>query len=525
MHAARHRRALPARLLTAAAATVVGVVSAAAPAAATQGPRPQWSMGGYDLANSRWNPLERSLRPSTVGDLAVKWAIASGDVSATPAVVDGAVYVPDWNGTFRKLDARTGRVLWSRSVAEYTGVAGTVSRTSPVVVGGTVYIGTQLGARLLAIDTRTGDLRWSTVLDEHPAAVLTQSPVVHNGVVYQGVSSQEEAFAADPAYPCCTFRGSMAAVDARTGAIRWKTPTIPDQGPGTDIFSGAAVWGSTPAVDPASGTVYITTGNNYEMTQRARDCQAAGGKPADCLPAWNRINSIIALDLRTGAVKWSTGQDRFDAWNVACIPGLPPNNCPPIPGPDHDFGDGAHLFTIAGPDAHPRRAVGAGQKSGEYWMLDATTGAVLWSAAAGPGSALGGIEWGSASDGRRIFFTETNYDRLPYRLPDGQTIDYSSFGALDVATGRVLWQVPEPHGGMALGAVTTAGGVVYAGSLNGYMYAIDAATGKVRWEHQAGGSSAAGPAVVDGSVYWGNGYARFGTPGTTFYAFAVPRRP
>jgi polyvinyl alcohol dehydrogenase (cytochrome) len=479
-------------------------------------------MGGRDHSNTRSNPTEQAIGPSTVGELVTDWTVSTqGDVSATPAVVDGAVYFPDWGGTFWKVDAESGEVIWSRSVPEYVGIADTVSRASPAVMGDTVYIGTQAGGILLAIDTETGDLRWSTPMDPHPEAVLTSSPVVYEGIVYQGVSSQEFLLAGEPEYDCCTFRGSLVAVDAATGEILWKSYTLPDQGPGGDIFSGASVWGSTPTIDPESSTVFVGTGQNYSIPQSASECQDNGGTPEECLPPWNAKDSIVAMDMTTGEIKWSTGPSRFDAWNLACLPGFPPNNCP-NPGPDHDTSDGTHLYTIPGPDGQSRRAVGAGQKSGEFWMLDAATGEIIWSASVGPGSVLGGIEWGTANDGERIFFAETNGDGAPYQLPSGETIDHSSFGALDAATGQLLWQVPEPRGGLAVGPATTANGVVYYGALNGWMYALDAATGELLWEFQGAGSSNAGPAIVDGRVYWGNGYQRIQTPSTTFYAFALP---
>lgn len=529
MSAIPHLSRRPYRWLAGVAVAVLvgGLLPDSAPAAPADHTRKgQWTMGGFDYANSRSNPVERTIGTRNADELALKWtATTSGDVSATPAVVDGAVYFPDWGGTFWKVDARTGEAIWSRSVADYTGVARAVSRTSPTVVGDTVYIGTQRGARLLAIDTETGDLRWQQTMDEHQYAILTQSPVVYQGVVYQGVSSDEEIAVVNPDLPCCTFRGSLVATDAETGEVLWKTYTISEQGEGTDVFSGAAVWSGVPAIDPQTDTIYITTGNNYEIPQSAMECQQAGGTPAECLPEWNMIDSFIALDADTGEIRWRTGQNRFDSWNLGCIPGAPaPNNCPVLVGPDHDFADGAHLFTIPGPDDEPRKAVGAGQKSGEYWMLDATTGEVLWSAATGPGSALGGIEWGTATDGERIYFAQNNADRQEYELPDGQVIDYASYGALDPATGEVLWQIAEPNQGEAPAAVSTANGVAYFCSLTGHMYAIDAATGTVLWQYLGEGSCNAGPAIVDGTVYWGNGYAKIsGTRSTTFYAFSVPR--
>ncbi|MFC6023303.1 PQQ-binding-like beta-propeller repeat protein [Plantactinospora solaniradicis] len=518
------RRAVGASALAMACVVALAPVVHAPPASARDGAR--WAMGGHDISNTRSNPTEQLLDPSTVGGLEVDWTVTtSGDVSATPAVVDGAVYFPDWGGTFWKVDAESGEVIWSRSVPEYTGIAGTFARTSPVVAGDTVYIGTQAGGRLLAIDTETGDLRWNTAMDPHPDAILTSSPAIYEGVIYQGVSSLEFLQAGDPAYDCCTFRGSLVAVDAATGEVLWKSYTLPEQeGPGGDIFSGASVWGSTPTIDPESNTVFVGTGQNYSIPQTAQECQSNGGTPQECLPPWNAKDSILAMDRTTGEIKWSTGPSRFDAWNLACIPGFPPNNCP-NPGPDHDTSDGTHLFTIPGPDGQPRRAVGAGQKSGEFWMLDAATGEIIWSASVGPGSVLGGIEWGTANDGERIFFAETDYDREPYELPNGETIDYSSFGALDAATGEIVWQVPEPHGGLAVGPATTANGVVYYGSLNGYMYALDATNGALLWQYQGAGASNAGPAIVDGTLYWGNGYQRLGPTSTTFYAFSLPAGP
>ncbi|HEX6470561.1 MAG TPA: PQQ-binding-like beta-propeller repeat protein [Streptosporangiaceae bacterium] len=528
----RVRRPLAAAALAACALAAPATFSGAA-ATASGGDAQGWPVGGHDLANTRSNPFESAIGRSAVQRLAVKWSAATqGEISATPAVVDGAVYFPDWAGFFTKLDARTGRVIWSRRVSDYTGVAGDVSRTSPAVSHGFAYIGDQggalgAGARLVAVDVTTGRAVWTKVVESHPTAVLTQSPIVFGGVVYEGVASQEEAAAGTAGYQCCTFRGSLDALDAATGRLRWKTYTVPDNGGAPGGYSGAAIWGGTPAIDPAHGRIYVTTGNNYEVPQSAKDCQDAGGSAADCLSPDDHINSILALDLATGAIKWAAGPRRFDDWNGGCIPGFPPDNCPNDPGPDFDFGDGPHLFAIHS-GGRVREVVGAGQKSGEYWTVDAATGEVLWSAAAGPGGFNGGIQWGSATDGTRIYLAEADSTQAPYTLKDGRTVTSGSVAALDPATGRILWQVADPAGGSDTAAVTTANGVVYAGSLTGRMFALDATTGAVLWQFQGQGPSAAGPAVVDGTVYWGNGYPNrliipsVGSP-SVFYAFAPGR--
>jgi polyvinyl alcohol dehydrogenase (cytochrome) len=460
-------------------------------------------------------------------------------------VVGGAVYVPDWGGYLNKLDAATGASIWSRQISDYTGIPNDVARAAPAVVGNTLYLGDQgtqpfssNGGYLAAVNATTGAPVWTTRVDSHPFAILTAGPLVHNGVVYQGVASSEEGAAANGSYPCCTFRGSVVAVDAATGALRWKTYTIPDNGgvpcesqsPASGCgYSGGAIWGTTPAVDPASNTLYVTTGNNYTVPDSVKTCQANGGTAGECHSADNHFDSVLALDAGTGQVKWATGVQQFDDWNVACIFGSP-NNCPTNPGPDYDFGSGPNLFTVNQKNGSKRLMVGAGQKSGQYWTLDAATGQILWSQAAGPGSTLGGIEWGPAVDSKRIYVAEENFDGVPYKLPSGETITSGSWAALDPASGRIIWQVADPShnafgGGNALGPVAAANGILFAPSMSGDFYALDAETGQTLWRYHPGGAAISGASIVDGVVYWGDGYTHLGIPGwlgsTTFYAFSL----
>lgn len=487
-----------------------------------------WTTNGHDLANTRSNPDETTISPDNAEKLAVKWEYTTnGDVSATPAVVGGAVYFPDWGGYLHKVNAKTGEKIWSQRVSDYTGIESSLSRTSPTVVGDTLYIGDATTAILMAVDTTTGELEWTRQLDSHSEAILTQAPVVHDGVVYQGVSSTESEAAADPDYPCCTFRASANAVDAKTGEVLWSEFTVPDNGGEPGGYSGGAIWG-TPAIDPDTETIYFTTGQNYQVPQSVIDCESEGKEPHECYADDNHIDSVLALDMSTGETKWSSGARLFDAWNASCVPGLPPNNCPISEGPDYDFGEGSHLFTIH-QDGVERRVIGAGQKSGEYWLLDAETGDVVWSAAPAPGGKIGGIMWGTAYDGERIYLNEANFDKKTYTMADGTTTSGSSFAALDPATGEILWQIADPGDGITWGALTAANGVLYASSTSGHMYAIDGATGEVLWEYEGPYSSMAGPAVVNGTAYWGNGYAKFdylpGVTGSTttgtFYAFSV----
>lgn len=534
---------LSALLLTLGALAILAGV--AMPAAAEDGNR-DWTMGGRDYGNTRFQDKEKGIGVDNVGHLALKWRLAThGDISATPAVADGAAYVPDWAGYLYKVNARTGTVIWERKLNAYAGMpADSVSRASPAVDGGTVYLGTQMGARLLAIDTATGALRWARAMDSHPLAILTQSPIVKNGVVYQGVASLEEGAAADPGYPCCTFRGSINAVDAATGRLLWKTYMLPDNGGVPGGYSGGAVWGSTPAFDQSGdqGTLYITTGNNYTVPQVSQDCQAAGGTMSDCLAPSDHVDSIVALNPKTGAIKWATGVQGFDAWTVACIVGFPPGsgNCPALAGPDFDFGSGPNLFRVkvAG---KPTNLIGAGAKSGVYWALDAATGAIVWSNAAGPGSTLGGIEWGTATDGSRIYLAEANFNHAPNAV-DGGMSPAGSFAALDAATGATIWEKavpirPFPFGlpfnlgfplAAPLGPVSVANGVMYGETMDGHHVALDAATGATLFDFAGAGSAIGGAAISEGVVYWGNGYGRLipglFQPGNELYAFSIEGR-
>jgi polyvinyl alcohol dehydrogenase (cytochrome) len=489
------------------------------------------------------------INPQNVVHLAPKWTFTThGDVSAVPAVVGGAVYFPDWGGYLNKVNASTGQLVWQTKIDSYLndlGITGAASRAAPAVVGNTVYLGDQNGGHLFAVNATTGQLLWRTTVDSHPFSILTAGPLVANGIIYQGVASLEEGAAANGRYPCCTFRGSVVAVRASTGEVLWKTYMLPDNGgvpcttqgdstqdPPVPIsgcgYSGAAVWGTTPAYDPASNTLYVGTGNNYTVPDSVKTCEANGGTPGDCLSPDDHVDSIVAMDASTGQIKWSTGTGKFDDWNVACIPfpGGSPNSCPANPGPDYDFGSGPQLFTIKKPNGQSQLVVGAGEKSGEYWAMDAATGQILWSQAAGPGSSLGGIEWGPATDGRRIYVAEENFYGIPYKLPSGQQITGASWAAIDPTTGKILWQTPDPSGGpTALGPVTVADGVLYAPSMSGKVYALDANNGKILWSYTTPGAAIGGAAVVNGNVYWGNGYSHLGIPGwngsTTFYDFTI----
>ncbi len=482
--------------------------------------------------------------PSTfdVKNLKPKWTFtAKGEISARASVVNGVAYFPDWAGYIWAVNANTGAAIWSRPLSGYGLPAGTVSRTTPAVANGIIYLGTQAGAYLIAINAQNGQLVWKTQLEStDAAAIISASPVVELGIVYTGVASLVEG-ASLYGYTnvaASNARGSVVAVDAFFGHVLWKTYTVPTG------YTGGGVWGSNLVVDLLRGTVFAGTGDNYTApTDPAyAACLKKGGTPASCISPNNYTDAILALDMWTGKVKWGTrlmnwNQQAYgvangtDFWNVDCSLasfGLGANGpqCPPNAGPDYDFGSAPNEITyLSGWTL--KTIIGAGQKSGLYYALDPDTGALLWQNQVGPGSSLGGMEWGSATDGTRIYVSIADLYGIPY---NNGTIHAGSWSALDPATGKTLWQVADPNGAIDIGPLAVANGVVYAPSMAGSataptMLALDASSGKTIWSFAAGSSVVAGATVVGNTVYWGSGYTHLPIPGFTtnnkFYAFSV----
>ena len=538
-------------------------------------------MYGGNVCNTRAGLASDPITPQTVSRLGVKWKFkAAGDISITPAVVGGQVYVADWGGMLYRLDAATGQTVWSASVADIVGASadggsdasasvdsgvvdggavdsgladgseqdaasspegndaavvgegvmglranlGLVIRGTPVVTNGLVIFGVGTAPTIVAVDQSTGALVWKVALSTNPFAQITSSLILDNGRIYVGVSSDEEQGSLGiPGYVCCSFRGSAAAIDAASGKLLWQTPMIDDatyrNADGTlSGFTGVAVW-STPTVDRNRKLLYVTTGNNYTVSTAMLD----GGAP---LPPGDHVESVVALDLATGTIRWSQRMTKGDIWNFSNFGGN-----------DWDFGCSANLFSVA-IDGGTRDVIGAGQKSGVYWAIDADTHAVLWKTQVGPGGHLGGIHWGTATDGARVYVGVNDETGTAYTLggmgpQPGTTTSVGSWAALDTTSGKTLWQVANPamtaplNGASVNGPVAVVNGVVFGGSMDsdGMMYAFDATSGKTLWSFQSGGSVYGGAAIVDGVVYWGCGYPtsrlNFGTPGRVLYAFAL----
>ena len=455
-----------------------------------------WPCSGRDIHNTRNADDEHVLDSSRIAELRPLWTVTTdGNVAATPAVMDGLVYATDFGGSLWAVDAATGQIIWKNAIGSYTGVPGDVSRTTPAHWQGALIMGdgaqavnTQEGAIVFALDAKSGRPKWRTKVEADPAAMITSAPIVDSGVVFVGTASKAETQDRPT-----TFRGSVLALSADTGKILWQT-YLTKQG-----YTGVGVWGSTPAVDHDAGLVYVATGNNYSVP--AGVCAAPERANCTQSPADNHVDSVVALDVKTGRIAWAARtltddvSTNFDH-----------------DGPDYDFAQGPSLFTTE-VGGKLTTLVGAGQKSGVYWALNPATGEVVWKTEVGPGTGLGGMMWGSATDGKRIYVSISNAAHTPISIAsataESQTTTGGFWAALDAATGAVLWRTPDPQGAIDIGALTVGNGVVYAGSLapqGENMYALDAATGAVKWAFASGGSVAGGSAVVDGAVYWGSGY-------------------
>lgn len=490
---------------------------------------------GMDRQNRRFVPAEiGGLAAADLPKLKLKWAFGypkAQRARSQPLVALGAVYVGSQDGTVHALDFDTGCTRWTfrasaevRTAIQMDGwVAGTPAPARPLL-----YFG-DLMARVYAVDALTGQLVWKTKVDDHPNATVTAAPVLYDGRLYVPVSSLEVSSAGDPKYACCTFRGSIHALDAKTGATIWQSYTIPaapsrigTTSVGTAILgpSGAPIW-NTPVLDTKRGVLYAGTGENYSS------------------PADDRSDALLAFRLSDGKVLWARQKTSGDAWNVGCM--LQNANCPKEEGPDVDFGAASILTTL--PDGTD--VLLAGQKSGDVYAVRPEDGSFVWHRKVGRGGIQGGVHFGMALDGNTLYVPisdmtgveaeGTNKNKGPPR---------AGMHALNATTGEVLWSTladDRCHGlqycepGISA-AVTAIPGAVIAGHMDGRLRAYEQATGKVLWETETrqpfttvngiagtggsmGGSS--GPVVQQGHLLVNSGYGvYFHLPGNVLLVYA-----
>ena len=498
-------------------AAAVALTVAAAPLRARD-----WTSAGADIEDSHSQPGEIVLNRHNASYLTQRWMLTtSGTVVATPALVGRDLYVPDNAGSLYRIDALTGHVLWQTKISDYSGSAASYSRNTPAISGNMLVIGDRTSATVFGIDRFSGRLIWKRQLDTAAGAIITGSAVIAEGRAYVGVSSNQESLAVNKGF-VLSFRGQVAALDLASGQLVWQFRTVPEG------YTGGAVWSSTSAVDLRRGSLYVSIGNNYSVPASVSTCQLnAPTIPTKdaCASPDDHYDAVLSLDLATGRLKWARTFEGPDSWTVDCVVNAPVGApCADPVGPDYDFGSGPNLFTARN-QGQAFDLVGAGQKSGVYWALDPDDGHTVWATQVGPGGGLGGIEWGTAAEGKRIYTGIGNSGHVTTTLqPSGASANGGFWSALDAGTGAIRWQTPaigqDPQApastAIAPGSVSVAGDVVYGEDDSGYFVALDAHTGAVLWKFQSGGSPISGPAISDGSLYWG-------TKGK-LYAFGLPGR-
>ena len=487
---------------------------------------PAWNGWGNDTSNSRFQDAKAAgLMADDVPKLTLKWAFGfpgATSASGQPTVAAGRVFVGSVNGMVYSLDAKTGCTHWTFKADGGVRTAITVTRVAVDGTPRTIAMFGDIRANAYAIDAQSGTEIWKTKVDAHAMARVTGAPSYHDGRLYVPVASIEEVAGARPNYECCTFRGSVVALDAATGKQVWKTymmeepKMVGQNAAGTPQWkpAGAAIW-SAPTIDPAKNAIYVATGNGYTA------------------PAASTTDAVIALDMTTGAIRWVQQATPDDTFVIGCKPGVAP--CPDDVGPDFDFGNAPILRTLPG----GRRVLSLGQKSGMVWGLAPDeNGKVLWQYRAGKGSMLGGIEWGSAADDQNIYVPVSDVLAPPEQA--------GGLHAVRLATGERVWHTPAPAlsctgGAGCTGAqsapVSVMPGVVFSGSIDGHFRAYSTADGKIIWDFntmqpfetvngvkaEGGSLDAAGPVIAGGMVYTNSGYGQWrGKPGNVLLAFGLP---
>jgi polyvinyl alcohol dehydrogenase (cytochrome) len=487
----------------------------------------RWNGWGPSITNTRFQPAEAGgITAANIPRLKLQWAYGlprEQQARGQPAVIGGRLFVGSQAGAVYALDAKTGCTHW-----QFFPEAGLRSATS---VGPHEYAGGRDGFAVYFVDSQgyvyalnadTGAQIWRTRVEDHPMVRGTGALTLHDGTLFVPMTGIGEAMSgANPEYECCTFRGSMTALDAKTGAERWKTYTIPraerrgTSSAGKPLYgpAGVGIW-NAPTVDVKRGVIYSGTGPAY-----------AGDDPPT-------TDAVLAFDIQTGEIVWAQ-QYTVDVWLNNCDGGAAANaNCPETNGPDIDF-SASPILTVnsAGKDV-----IVIPQKSGMAYALDPDNeGATLWSYRAGPGGPVGGV-WGSAVEEDRMYVAVGGYFNE----------ETGGIHAIDIDTGERIWYTPpqpllcSPPGptcsATQAAAVTAVPGAVFSGSADGGLRAYAADDGEVLWTFDANrtfetvngvearGASfdGPGPVVAGGMMYVLSGDAGFvGRAGNVLLAFAV----
>lgn len=422
----------------------------------------------FGLKNTHSSP-NSPISASTAPKLKLAWFHQTpAPVSQAPILSGGRVYTADWSGRAYALDAKTGKPIWAAQLEQPTmkwpwhGFAG-----GGVLADGKLYE-VSVEGNAFALDAGTGKIVWASRVTKQKYAGNLAQLTVWDGKLYVGLSSVDEPLSKMSGFTP-NSQGHVVALDAATGKTVWDQPLV--KAPG----NGVPVWGGF-ALDPSSGMLFTATGNNYTGSATANS------------------DSIIALDAKTGSMKWSNQVYQDDVW-VTAHP----------KGPDWDFGSAPQLF-VGVINGKERMLVGAGTKGGQFFALDRSTGKAVWVSVIGYGSVGGGIRWDeSIADGVIYASSNNNYlDKNPAKFP----IDVK---AVNAATGKLVWAKPKAQPAVGTSSGVLASDVYLVGSEDGTVHGYRAKDGKVVTSFQAPGPVSSSLVVEGGTLVMGTGIpAAFG---------------
>ena len=479
---------------------------------------PQWNGWGRDLGNSRYQP-KPGFAAADIPKLKVKWAFSYPGTKNTEAVIfGGRVFAASMAGKAYSLDAATGCVHWRYDFRGGARATMSLGKNPRAASGWAVYLGDDR-MFMRALDAGSGQELWTTKVADHRVGRITGSPALHDGVLYVPLSASEESQGNVASYNCCTFIGTVVAVDALSGKVLWKqailneTPHATRPNPaGSQMYgpAGGAIW-SAPTIDAKRGQLYVSTGDSYTEVDHPTS------------------DAVVAMDLKTGAIRWVNQVLAADNFMSGTI-----NGPLGVRGPDFDFGSSPNLITVGS-----RSLVMTGNKSSIVYAMDPATGKMVWQTPKlGMGSPAGGVEWSTATDGRMV------YAPLADRVDRGGR---PGLVALEAASGRVLWRVDAPRvdpcnvpsGQCRPGysqAATAIPGAVFTGAQDGHLRAYAAADGKLLWDFDTtvprdtvNGMKAApggyldmgGPTIAGGMMFVHSGYNGSAGANNLLLAFTV----
>jgi polyvinyl alcohol dehydrogenase (cytochrome) len=466
---------------------------------------PTWNSWGNSLDQKRFQKESVSrINIENISNLELKWVFGvpeTGRVRSQPSVAGGLLFFGSQSGLVYAIDAENGCIWWTyKAKAEVRNAIAINLDESNLPKD--LYFGDFEG-RVYRLDAISGKEKWVKKPNEHPLTTITGSITIFENEIFIPLSSVEIVTAINEDYECCTFRGGIVSMNKSTGETNWKYFTV-DEPIGTGFNdastkkwgpSGVPVW-SSPTIDKKRGRIYIGTGQNYSP------------------PATNMSDSIIAIDLNTGKKVWSLQSDDDDIWNGSCVRDR--INCDFDVGSNFDFGASPVLIS----DASKGDLIIAGQKSGMLY---------------------GGIHWSLSSDGKKIFVPVGDIGNHPKAIGDSRSGIY----AYDPFSGNELWSYNavinctddtfECHSGFSA-AISSTDDIVFAGNLNGVLYAISTKNGKSVWEFNTrkefqsinlipsnGGTiDATGPVISERMIYINSGYGGYGKlPGNALIAFEI----